>query len=1107
MSSAPGSILPELLASAESRSARHGRAWLLLDAGLTRILLGDAAGRRAFGLGADGETLPPLLARQLRSSARRVAEGGAVSVLLSVAAGRSLHPLAAMLIGLSDGETRAALLTAPLAPGDTQPDPRGRLADLGLSAAPAALFDAGGRIAAGTGLAATAPAEDEALAGEARALLAEDGSERRFATQSSDVRLLRIENDLVLALFSARSERPAEVPPAPPGEANPEIPAQPAAPNIAAMVERWQGRREGDGPADPADPASGLKQPLRSLWGAPASVASGDAPSENRPATPTEDPEAPRAPQEQPTDQPHVVTLPDLPEDAAEEIEAPLVENEERPEAEELVPGTEERSVPAQPTETAAAAPPAAARTTPSGFVPDFSRAPMRFVWQIDRDGRFRSLSPEFAGVVGPRAADVIGRSFVDVATAFDLDASGEIRRLLDRRDTWSGRTITWPVEGTDRRVPIDLAALPTYARDRSFDGFRGFGILRATDAEKDPQAIGLALAMGDPFAVRPGEPAPPPAPPVIESPATGLTLRSFEAELPGVSFGRRQAPPAPADAGEPKVVRLGERRRAREGMLSETEEAAFRAIGAKLGEDAGAEIPPALRIADPSPDAEAGAAAPEAGAALRPSADETNILGALALPLLVQGRDEIVYANAAFLEMAGHADIAALNAAGGLDALFAERPEETEGAEMALRRADGATVPARVRMQRISFGGRSSLLMTFEPAPRPAEAEAEVEDRTEAEDLRRGIAELRAVLDIATDGVILVDAEAQIRTVNGSAQALFGQEPEAMEGKPLASLFAGDSQRAVQDYLESLKDKGIAAVLNDGREVTGRVAQGGLIPLFITIGPLSEGRGWCVVIRDIAHWKRVEEDLVNARRAAEAASLHKSRFLANITHELRTPLNAIIGFADVMASECFGPIGNERYLEYLGDIKRSGHHVLDLVNDLLDISKIEAGKMELTFEPVSLNEVLAEVVSVMQPQANRERVIVRSNLPPSVPQVVADRRTIRQIALNLLSNSVRFTPAGGQIIASTAYTAEGDVLLRVRDSGIGMTEREIEIALTPFQQVHQPGEERGQGTGLGLPLTKAMAEANRARFTIRSTPGEGTLVEIAFPAQRVLVD
>jgi signal transduction histidine kinase len=174
------------------------------------------------------------------------------------------------------------------------------------------------------------------------------------------------------------------------------------------------------------------------------------------------------------------------------------------------------------------------------------------------------------------------------------------------------------------------------------------------------------------------------------------------------------------------------------------------------------------------------------------------------------------------------------------------------------------------------------------------------------------------------------------------------------------------------------------------------------------------------------------------------------------------------------------------------------------LINDLLDLSKIEAGKLELTFASVSLNDLTQQCVAIMQPQANRERVIIRTSLPPALPQVIADARSVRQIVLNLLSNSIKFTDAGGQVIVSTALNDTGEVALRVRDTGIGMSERDLVIALEPFRQL--PTSVRGaSGTGLGLPLTKALAEANRARFHIKSAPKAGTLVEIAFPANRVL--
>jgi signal transduction histidine kinase len=205
------------------------------------------------------------------------------------------------------------------------------------------------------------------------------------------------------------------------------------------------------------------------------------------------------------------------------------------------------------------------------------------------------------------------------------------------------------------------------------------------------------------------------------------------------------------------------------------------------------------------------------------------------------------------------------------------------------------------------------------------------------------------------------------------------------------------------------------------------------------------------------------------------------------------------------MTEERFGPVGNERYRQYLKDIHASGGHLLSLINDLLDLSKIEAGKLELTFASVSLNDLTQQCVAIMQPQANRERIIIRTSLSRRLPQVLADARSVRQIVLNLLSNSIKFTVAGGQVIVSTAIADAGEVVLRVRDTGIGMSEKDLATALEPFRQVATMTRARAGGTGLGLPLTKALAEANHALFNIKSTPNEGTLVEITFPGAQLL--
>jgi signal transduction histidine kinase len=292
---------------------------------------------------------------------------------------------------------------------------------------------------------------------------------------------------------------------------------------------------------------------------------------------------------------------------------------------------------------------------------------------------------------------------------------------------------------------------------------------------------------------------------------------------------------------------------------------------------------------------------------------------------------------------------------------------------------------------------------------------------------------------------------------------------------------------------------------MNAGLEVAAQVRGGGLISLHMSIGEIEGGEKLCAVFRDITAWKRTEDDLISARTQAESASAAKSDFLAKISHEIRTPLNAIIGFSEVMMEERFGPIGNDRYRDYLRDIHTSGGHLISLLNELLDLSKIEAGKLDLSFAGVNLNDLTQQCIAIMQRQANRERVIIRSSLAQNLPQVVADARSVRQIVLNLLSNAIKFTGAGAQVIVSTALTDTQEIVLRVRDTGEGMSDQELKAALEPFRQLATASRWGSSGTGLGLPITKALAEANHARFNISSALQDGTMVEIAFPATRVL--
>jgi signal transduction histidine kinase len=224
--------------------------------------------------------------------------------------------------------------------------------------------------------------------------------------------------------------------------------------------------------------------------------------------------------------------------------------------------------------------------------------------------------------------------------------------------------------------------------------------------------------------------------------------------------------------------------------------------------------------------------------------------------------------------------------------------------------------------------------------------------------------------------------------------------------------------------------------------------------------------------------------------------------FLAKVSHEVRTPLNSIIGFAELMLQERFGPIGNKRYTGYVEDIHQSGLYALSLLNDLLDISKIEAGKFELNFTAVDVPEIVEDCAASLQPLAKRSRIVLRTSLASDLPTVVADPRRLKQILLNLLTNAIKFTREGGQVIVSGTLV-DGELRIRVRDNGVGMTKDEIAFAMQPFHQL-DTAPRKQTGTGLGLPVTKALVDANRARLVLSSEPGIGTSADVIFPAERL---
>jgi len=272
------------------------------------------------------------------------------------------------------------------------------------------------------------------------------------------------------------------------------------------------------------------------------------------------------------------------------------------------------------------------------------------------------------------------------------------------------------------------------------------------------------------------------------------------------------------------------------------------------------------------------------------------------------------------------------------------------------------------------------------------------------------------------------------------------------------------------------------------------------------TAQPNGDPADIVAVTRDISERKHQERALIEARDAAEEASRAKSRFLANMSHELRTPLNAIIGFSEVMSHEMFGALGSPRYLEYSRLVHESGGHLLELINSILDMSKIEAGKFELTEEVFDLKETATAAVRFVKLAAERSGVAIRLDITPDAATIFADKRAVKQVLTNLLTNGVKFTPRGGQVSVRVSRDS-GGILIAVTDTGVGISQPDLKRLGQPFEQVEGEHHRTKEGTGLGLALVKAFAAMHGGEAQVTSVLGEGTTVRVRLPYGAVDAD
>ena len=374
--------------------------------------------------------------------------------------------------------------------------------------------------------------------------------------------------------------------------------------------------------------------------------------------------------------------------------------------------------------------------------------------------------------------------------------------------------------------------------------------------------------------------------------------------------------------------------------------------------------------------------------------------------------------------------------------------------------------------------------------------------------DLKRETQRYRAAFEHQSEAVALCALEAeQLRfvAVNPALVQLTGYSEDELLGRDETLFLGVEGDEEALDSLRGAKAGGRAITV----ELRCRRKDDTLFLAEVTLAPATDDYGerhsMALILTDTTSKHRLK-----SLEASESGSRPRSpdddfRFTANLIHELRTPLNAIIGFADVLHSEIFGPLPHDKYREYSVDILESGRHLLELVNEILDLSKADAGRLELSEGPVDLVSAVQSSVKMIEQTAEGARVEVSVAIADDLPHLHADERRVRQILINLLANAVKFTPPGGEVLLTADRDPDGGLFVSVLDTGIGMSAEDLSIAVVPFGQVGTRGKDAGQGTGLGLPLTQKLLEAHGGSLEILSSCGQGTIMVGRFPAARIV--
>lgn len=728
-----------------------------------------------------------------------------------------------------------------------------------------------------------------------------------------------------------------------------------------------------------------------------------------------------------------------------------------------------------------ASTPPASDPTTPvqsadtdSAEEPRTLGKPLRFVWQTGPAGAFSIADGDFLRLAGEPTRSHMGRPWSDFAQALGIDPQNLISQALEARETWSSVSLRWPVGPAGDLAQVEMSGVPVFDGTRAFSGYRGFGICRHAARDVADAATGHDENM------QPDAPA---------TPGPGGAQAALAAN----------------------VVPFRPTMEARGPSLSPVENNAFDEIARRLAEglEATSTAPePAEEIqAEPNEPPKAGDAAPwleEVAAPPSGTSDRDKpLLDLLPTGVLIYAIDRLIHATPSFLARTGFADLQALQQAGGLDALFIEPGPQFASSRsdngLPLKLAASGCAQATVDAQLFSIlwdGENAHALVLAQPSP-PAAA---TPPPAPASPPAPAHPDMSGILDAATDSVVLFDRSGAIDSANRSAEKLFGYSSSEFLTCNLTDLLTAESQYTVLEYFESIDgDQGESAI-DHGREIIGLTRQGRTLALSMTMGRIGRER-FFAMFRDLSPLRKNEADLFEARRRAEQATAEKAEAIAAIRRDIRDPLNAITDFTASMLDGRLGPIPDEHFDIALREIRTAAEQILRATGDAADLPVVETGRRKLNLTNQDLNAAVLQGVGELQAQANRSRIIIRTSLASQLPQVLAETLALRQIVTKVVSNAIRLSRAGGQVIVSTTADAAGTAVLRVRDTAPG--HGGADSAEPPRAP---PGERSRTGPPhLDFAAAKALAEDNHAQFHIREAPSSGTLIEIAFASPRAM--